>query len=379
MEAGQSPCEESILDLIGCVYDAAVTPSEWPTFLEKFSDMQGGAAIAMVIHNEADNSGEISYSVLCDTDWQESYGQHFAETDVFVDRLKKMEGDVGVWEGQNLVDDSDLSRSEFYNDWLAPQGMFHTAHCLAMRESNKVVTLRAGRSQSLGHFNSTELRTWELLIPHLRRAVHIQKLNADLRLARNAMDGGLSRRFVGLILANADGMVADSNGFADELFAQDDGLTSRSGKLVVSKKREQDQLEILINSAINVTVTHAHSGGGFLNVSRPSGREPYKVLITPAPDAMPFLERRGAAAAIYLLDPEKGVELNLRELQELFGLTFAESNVAASIVKGLDVTETAVALGVSRNTVRTHLKRVFEKSGTKRQSQLVLKILSAIP
>lgn len=379
IEAEQGPSEESILDLIGCIYDASVTPSEWPTFLKKFSDMQRGAAIAMVAHNEADRTGEISYSVLCDAAWRESYAQHFGETDVFVDRLRERGKNVGVWQGQNLVGGRDLAQTEFYNDWLAPQGMFHTVHCLAMREGNKAVTLRAGRAEQLGHFNPTELRTWELLTPHIRRAVHIQKLNADLTSARNVMDGGLSRRSVGLILANADGLIADTNGFADELLAQDDGLTSRSGKLTVSKKREQDRLEILINGAIGVTLTHAHSGGGFLNVSRPSGQEPYKVLITPAPEAMPFLERQGAAAAIYLLDPEKDVELNLRELQELFGLTFAESNVAASIVKGMDVNETAVALGVTRNTVRTHLKRVFEKSGTKRQSQLVLKILSAIP
>jgi DNA-binding CsgD family transcriptional regulator len=377
--AGHSPSEESILDLIGHVYDASIVPSEWSTFLKKFSDMQRGAAIAMVAHNEADKTGEISYSVHCDAAWQESYARHFGETDIFVDRLRERGKDVGVWQGQNLIDGCDLTQSEFYNDWLEPQGMFHTVHCLALRESNKVVTLRAGRAKSLGRFSATELRAWELLLPHIRRSVHIQKLNTELASARNVMDGGLSRRSVGLILTKADGMIADTNGFADDLLTKADGLTSRFGKLVIDKKREQDRLEILINGAVGITLTHAHSGGGFLNVSRPSGREPYKVLVTPAPEAMPFLEKQGTAAAIYILDPEKDVELNLRELQELFGLTFAESNVAASIVKGMDVNETAAALNITRNTVRTHLKRVFEKSGTKRQSQLVLKILSTIP
>lgn len=361
------------------MYDASIEPSEWPVFLKKLSDVQGGASIGMVAHNSADNSGKLSYSVLCDPIWQMKYEDHLSEADVFVERLKHVQNETGVWQGCELIDDAELVGSEFYTDWLSPQDLFHTVHCVAMRGEQLVVTLGAGRPQSAGHFNQSELQVWELLIPHIRRSVQIQKLNADLTAARNVMDGGLSRRSVGLILTTGDGAIADINGFADQILAEDDGLTLRAGKLVVDKKREQDRLDILLRSAANIVVTDPNAGGGFLNVSRRSGREPYKVLVTPALGGMPFFDRKYPAAAVYLLDPEKDIELNLRELQQLFDLTYTESTVAASIIKGMDVNETATTLRISSNTVRTHLKRVFAKTGTKKQSQLVLKILSTLP
>jgi len=50
-----------------------------------------------------------------------------------------------------------------------------------------------------------------------------------------------------------------------------------------------------------------------------------------------------------------------------YGLTQAESKVALAASSGLGVPETASRLGVSPNTIKTHLRRVFAKTGTSRQ------------
>ena len=47
-------------------------------------------------------------------------------------------------------------------------------------------------------------------------------------------------------------------------------------------------------------------------------------------------------------------------------------SVALALPDGHDVGEIACRLGISRETVRTHLRRLFEKTQTARQSQLVL-------
>jgi DNA-binding CsgD family transcriptional regulator len=41
--------------------------------------------------------------------------------------------------------------------------------------------------------------------------------------------------------------------------------------------------------------------------------------------------------------------------------------------------ECAGKIGISQATARTHLHRVFEKTGTKRQAELVRKVLAARP
>ncbi|MFB2549816.1 helix-turn-helix transcriptional regulator [Ensifer soli] len=60
-----------------------------------------------------------------------------------------------------------------------------------------------------------------------------------------------------------------------------------------------------------------------------------------------------------------------RVLCGLFDLTRLEARVAQEVTRGLSVEETAGRLGIGRETVRTHLKAVFRKTGVGRQSQLV--------
>jgi DNA-binding CsgD family transcriptional regulator len=58
-----------------------------------------------------------------------------------------------------------------------------------------------------------------------------------------------------------------------------------------------------------------------------------------------------------------------------FGLTDAESGVAAEILKGDGRLAAARRLGISDTTAKTHLSNIFEKTGTRRQAELVRLIL----
>lgn len=54
-----------------------------------------------------------------------------------------------------------------------------------------------------------------------------------------------------------------------------------------------------------------------------------------------------------------------------FGLTAAESRLAAKLLQGLTVTDAAQELGVTTNTARSYLKNIFSKTGAKRQADLL--------
>lgn len=60
------------------------------------------------------------------------------------------------------------------------------------------------------------------------------------------------------------------------------------------------------------------------------------------------------------------------DLQRRFGLTRAEARVAARVADGLRLNEIAADLRIGLETVRTHLKRVYDKTKTRRQVELVL-------
>jgi DNA-binding CsgD family transcriptional regulator len=61
----------------------------------------------------------------------------------------------------------------------------------------------------------------------------------------------------------------------------------------------------------------------------------------------------------------------IRTMTDIFQLTPAEQRVLTAIVKVGGVPEVAPTLGISETTVKTHLRRVFEKTGATRQADLV--------
>ncbi|ULO23693.1 helix-turn-helix transcriptional regulator [Methylocystis sp. SB2] len=77
-------------------------------------------------------------------------------------------------------------------------------------------------------------------------------------------------------------------------------------------------------------------------------------------------------AAILVMTPVGSQQAPAIELvQSLYDLTPAEARVARGLVAGNTLEEIATEQSVSRNTVRTHLRGVMEKTGCNRQAEVV--------
>ncbi len=63
--------------------------------------------------------------------------------------------------------------------------------------------------------------------------------------------------------------------------------------------------------------------------------------------------------------------------QGIYGLSAAQTQLAILVAQGDDLAAAADKMGVSINTVRTHLQRIFERTGVHSQSALVGLLLSA--
>jgi DNA-binding CsgD family transcriptional regulator len=62
-----------------------------------------------------------------------------------------------------------------------------------------------------------------------------------------------------------------------------------------------------------------------------------------------------------------------------FGLTPAEARLALHLVAGETLRSAALKLSITYETARTSLKNIFRKTGTCRQAELIILILTAIP
>ena len=85
----------------------------------------------------------------------------------------------------------------------------------------------------------------------------------------------------------------------------------------------------------------------------------------------------GVAAVLFVSDPEREVQTPEQFIRDLYGLTPAEARLAMLLGRGHTLNDAAGALGISRNTAHTHLSRIFMKTDTSRQSDLVRRLLTA--
>jgi len=88
----------------------------------------------------------------------------------------------------------------------------------------------------------------------------------------------------------------------------------------------------------------------------------------------------GNAVLLRVVDPDVAPLPDPAVLQDQFGFTPAEAAIATDILAGHDLAASAARRRVTLHTARAHLRRLFEKTGTRRQAELMrLLLLCPLP
>ena len=81
------------------------------------------------------------------------------------------------------------------------------------------------------------------------------------------------------------------------------------------------------------------------------------------------------AVLLRLVDPAAARLPTAAMLQDQFGFTPAEAALAVDILAGHDLAASAAHRRITRNTARVHLRHLFEKTGARRQAELMRLLL----
>jgi DNA-binding CsgD family transcriptional regulator len=215
------------------------------------------------------------------------------------------------------------------------------------------------------------------VLPHLGNALRSCMLLADLERDKQRMAETLAKVPRGILFLDPSGRVAFANQTASNTLRKKDGLElDRNGKLFASVSKDERELKSILASLFD-----GEAGpipfDGVLPVSRPSGLRPLQLLLLPFSDEIESGVCGDKVALLVVYDPEVSIEAVESVLSRMYDLTPAEAKVAVHIAKGRSPAEAADRLGISQDTVRTHLKRIFNKTGTNRQSELITLIVNS--
>jgi DNA-binding CsgD family transcriptional regulator len=154
------------------------------------------------------------------------------------------------------------------------------------------------------------------------------------------------------------------------LLAADDVLRSVAGRLAARSSAANSALRDIFRDAGEVAVAAA-AGRKIPLMSHDGSYYVAHVIALPSLLREGAAERMSAVGALFIWKAELDGRSCAGLIDRAFELTPAELRVMQSIVEVGGVPETAVALGIAETTVKTHLHRVFAKTGVSRQADLV--------
>jgi DNA-binding CsgD family transcriptional regulator len=169
------------------------------------------------------------------------------------------------------------------------------------------------------------------------------------------------------------GLVAGTTGLG--ICGQRDGLYLSASRIAAENPTENGRLREIIAKAISTGMSKSLESGGAMLISRADLRS---LQVLAAPFVSNNLGPKGAVAIVFISDPEQKPTLRSNALRELYGLTQAETRLALSLLDGRSLIKTADSIGVAHETVRSQVKSVLHKTGTRRQGELT-RLLSSLP
>jgi DNA-binding CsgD family transcriptional regulator/GAF domain-containing protein len=365
---------DTALELSGMLVDAPGEPRGFEAFVRRLGEVLHGLTPGLYLHDRQHRILQVTPDA--DPSWTRAYDEYFVAHDVRRPRIRALPARA-VYVGQELARDSELGDSEFYNDFLRPQRLFHALGAVVVKDDEgRIGVLRVMRPRARP-FREEERDFLRLVLPHLARALELfQRLEA-LRAERDASAELLNAIDGGLVLLDRECRVLLANRYAESLLATADGLMSVHGTLVASAPEDGVVLRHLIAAVASRDPRRPESAGGALVVRRRSRRRSYQVLVSPLVAPWLATAPRQAAVALFVNDPERGPGADEAVVCRYLGLTPAEGRVVLALARGLSLAEIAREGGVSLNTVRTHVKRSLAKARVRRQADLVRLVLSA--
>jgi DNA-binding CsgD family transcriptional regulator len=367
--------EERYLAAVDKLYAAALDPGAWTAALDAVSRLLDSWSSHYFLWDPA--ASTTAFSVISEhipAKDEQAYIDHYGAIDPR--RQLLAERNDGKWMlCHEHFDERYVSKSEFYQDFLIPAGGRYVAGLQLAQAHGLAAVLGIMRAPGSRPYGQDERRWLERLRPELQRASRFHLELHRLRLHGSLLQQTLDAVDRAVLVADATGSVLLANRAGEAWLAENGVVVSRSGRLGSPRPAFDEKLRRLLSDA-----TRGRNGariGGASAIYRTGESNPHQLLVLPLrPDARLAETWQRPLALLIVVDPNAGASVGLDKLQALFGLTLAEARVAAALAEGRSLKEFAQSSDLSEHTAKAQLKAALEKTGTRRQAQLVRAVLS---
>lgn len=372
-------------DLTSVIREAGTNPSLWEMLLPTISGAFPGLKSTIHFEDPGGSPHRTAYVDGIDRAAVESYGAHYGGLNPW-NPFWATTAPFHAHVSDDVAPAATYKGTEFYNDWLRPLGEADSAVGMKILTNGPgfgALSLHYGPrlaesyNKSLGHVIQSIAGPMRNALALNRRLLENAPLPAPLETVIEAFDEPS-------FLLDQSGQVRLHNALAQDLLrSQTLARIDRGGRLDLRDRSAGRRLA----EALGGIVVPGLQGGSrtpttFVLRSESGDVEGFIKVLSVATsegalrgNAYMFPPNMFALVTIYPRTKPIG---GVASLQSAFGLTAAEARLANRLRHGESLSDVAEAAGISRETVRQHLKSIFLKTGTNRQAELVL-LLSRLP
>lgn len=358
---------------IALLYAAALDRSQWPAAFKAIQQIVPAHGVGICWWDERlQHFSDMVVSDAYAADAVKLYLERFAALDPRQAVLRQAPpGSIIDFDRHPVADE--LHRSAFFRDFLGKIGVRYSIGIHCGQHADISTRLKLERSEADGPFKADEIRRLRFLLPHLRNIAHLRGI-AGIGGIEQSVGRLLSDQLSdGAILVERSAQVRWLNEAAIEILTAGEGLILHRDTLRALRRFETTRLHAQIAGA---TGAQLRAGGAML-VGRGAGKRPYAVVISPLRTEAP-LPGGPPRALVLIRDPDQYTTRLADRIGDFFGLSDAERSLAVTLLEGHTLAESARNLGKSMATLRTQLRSILRKTGTRSQSDL-LRLLLSLP
>lgn len=276
--------------------------------------------------------------------------------------------------GTDIVAPDQMRRTRSYSALAMPWRLEHFLMGTIIAGHGGIACFSLGRTAREAPFvEGDKAAIANLVLSHLTRSMTTSLAVATMRGSNAILAAVMNQAPTGLVVFDWQGKAATINHKAADILASGDGLSVVNGELRAENPGAQAQLDQALSTMLQIALGRPVPAPPVVLVTRRSRANPYRVsfsTLSPLGSAGEF--PRGSAVVAVIHDERRANAQTVPAvLRATYGLTRAEVRLCEALLAGQSLAEAATALNVSRNTAKTHLARIFDKTGIRSQMALL--------
>lgn len=377
MDTTTGPSLEEYSYLLNTLYASLNADQGFDLFLQAFINQFDGISATLMAVSPSPRKILYGWTVGIPKQYERWYiesGMAAKDTtlDLFETASQLTEGFISSSQqlnGTTLID----SVIDDFKPWLQEKAIVDAAGLIIPFSADEHLILILHRDQNTGVFHPSDITQLNLLVPHIVQAIQLFTNLYRKKHQNNSLQATLDTLTQATLVIDEFMEVSHRNDHADKLIARCNDISIREGKLTLSCQTLQHQFTYSVWEMLRSAIAEKSRDSLVIHCNN------NPMTLSFAPITYKDGNKHNKGILLQVFDPSEPVLPDAERIKAVFRLSKAEALLCEYLLQGCTLKDISEKRNVSINTVREQMRNVFNKTGYKRQSELIAAILRAVP